>query len=73
MKVSDPIIFGQAVGVLLEDFVAKHDDVLRELGMDYNLGLSDLEERIAALPAQNAPNSKPILRRALPPIHRFTW
>jgi isocitrate dehydrogenase len=51
MKVSDPIIFGQAVGVLLEDFVAKHDDVLRELGMDYNLGLSDLEARIAALPA----------------------
>jgi isocitrate dehydrogenase len=37
--------------VLLEDFVAKHDDVLRELGMDYNLGLSDLEARIAALPA----------------------
>ena len=51
MKVSDPIIFGQAVGVLLEDFVAKHDDVLRELGMDYNLGLSDLEARIASLPA----------------------
>ena len=51
MKVSDPIIFGQAVGALLEDFVVKHDDVLRELGMDYNLGLSDLEARIAKLPA----------------------
>ena len=51
MKVSDPIIFGQAVGVLLEDFVAKQDDVLRELGMNYNLGLSDLEARIASLQA----------------------
>lgn len=49
MKVSDPIIFGQAVAVLLEDFVAKHGDVLRDLGMDYNLGLSDLEARIATL------------------------
>ena len=51
MKVSDPIIFGKAVSVLLEEFVARHEATLNELGMDYNLGLSDLEARIANLPA----------------------
>ncbi len=50
MKVSDPIIFGHAVAILLENFAAKHGAILDELGMDYNLGLSDLEARIATLP-----------------------
>ncbi len=50
MKVSDPIIFGHAVAILLEDFVEKHGTILDELGMDYKLGLSDLEARIATLP-----------------------
>ena len=49
MKVSDPIIFGHAVAILLENFVAKHRSILEGLGMDYNLGLSDLEARIATL------------------------
>jgi isocitrate dehydrogenase len=49
MKVSDPIIFGHAVAILLEDFVEKHGTILDELGIDYNLGLSDLEARIATL------------------------
>ena len=49
MKVSDPIIFGHAVAILLEDFAEKHATILDELGMDYKLGLSDLEARIATL------------------------
>ncbi len=49
MKVSDPIIFGEAVAILLEDFAEEHGTILNELGMDYKLGLSDLEARIATL------------------------
>ena len=52
MKVSDPIIFGQAVQVLLDDFIAKHRGTLDELGFNVNLGLADLEARIAGLPAE---------------------
>ena len=51
MKVSDPIIFGHAVAILLEDFAEKHGTILDELGIDYKLGLSDLEARIATLSA----------------------
>jgi len=50
MKVSDPIIFGHAVAILVEDFAEKHGTTLNDLGVDYNLGLSDLEARIATLP-----------------------
>ena len=49
MKVSDPIIFGHAVAIFLEDFVEKHGTKLDEMGMDCKLGLSDLEARIATL------------------------
>jgi isocitrate dehydrogenase len=51
MKVSDPIIFGQAVQVLLDGFIEKHGPTLDELGFNVNLGLVDLEARIATLPA----------------------
>ncbi len=51
MKVSDPIIFGHAVAILLEDFARDNGAILDELGIDYQLGLSDLEARIATLPA----------------------
>ncbi len=49
MKVSDPIIFGEAVAILLEDFAEEHGTILNELGLDYKLGLGDLEARIATL------------------------
>ncbi len=51
MKVADPIIFGHVVSVLLEDFIAKHETLLRDMEFNPNLGLSDLEQRIASLPA----------------------
>jgi len=50
MKVSDPIIFGQAVYVLLESFINKHNQILDKIGFNVNLGLIDLEARIAGLP-----------------------
>ncbi|MDV7270031.1 NADP-dependent isocitrate dehydrogenase [Thioclava sp. A2] len=57
MKVSDPIIFGHFVSVYLEDFIAKHDAALKELGWNPNSGIGDLEARIkgnAALEADLA-------------------
>ncbi|MFD3189157.1 NADP-dependent isocitrate dehydrogenase [Sedimentitalea sp. HM32M-2] len=47
MKVSDPIIFGHAVSVFLEDFFAKHGAALETLGVNPNSGIGDIESRIA--------------------------
>ncbi|SDI46129.1 NADP-dependent isocitrate dehydrogenase [Propionivibrio dicarboxylicus] len=50
MKVSDPVIFGHAVSVFFADVFAKHADVLKSIGANPNLGLGDLEAKIATLP-----------------------
>jgi isocitrate dehydrogenase len=50
MKVSDPIIFGHAVSVFLEDLFKKHAETFAELGVDPNSGIGALEARIATLP-----------------------
>ncbi|MDK3075754.1 NADP-dependent isocitrate dehydrogenase [Sedimentitalea sp. JM2-8] len=50
MKVSDPIIFGHAVSVYLEDFFAKHGEALDALGVNPNSGIGDIEARIAGNP-----------------------
>ena len=50
MKVSDPIIFGHAVSVFLEDVFAKHAATFEELGVDPNSGIGELEARVATLP-----------------------
>ncbi|MEY8831233.1 NADP-dependent isocitrate dehydrogenase [Sedimentitalea sp. XS_ASV28] len=47
MKVSDPIIFGHAVSVYLEEFFARHGDTLDALGVNPNSGIGDIEARIA--------------------------
>ncbi len=47
MKVSDPIIFGHAVSVYLEDFFAKHGATLAGLGVSPNSGIGDIQARIA--------------------------
>ena len=52
MKVADPIIFGHVVSVLLQDFITNHASVLDSIGFNPNLGLSDLEQRLAGLPAE---------------------
>ena len=51
MKVADPIVFGHVVSVLLQDFIAKHQSILDSIGFNPNLGLNDLEQRLAGLPA----------------------
>jgi len=49
MKVSDPIIFGHAVEVYYKDAFAKHKDTFEELGVDANLGLASIYEKVQTL------------------------
>ncbi|WP_178863939.1 NADP-dependent isocitrate dehydrogenase [Thiomicrorhabdus cannonii] len=51
MKVSDPIIFGQAVEVFFKDVFDKHAETFKQLGVNANNGLGDLFAKIATLPA----------------------
>ena len=52
MKVSDPIIFGHCVRVFFKDLVAKHGEVLDELGVDFRNGFGDLVAKLESLPAE---------------------
>jgi len=55
MKVSDPIMFGHAVSVFYQDTLAKHAQVLENIGFNPNNGIGDLYARIQSLPeAQRA-------------------
>lgn len=51
MKISDPMIFGHAVEVYFKDLLAKHDDTLSPLGIDFRNGFGDLVAKIESLPA----------------------
>jgi isocitrate dehydrogenase len=46
MKISDPIMFGHAFEIFFEDVFAKYADTFKELGVNPNLGMSDLEKKI---------------------------
>ncbi len=46
MKISDPIMFGHAFEVFFEDVFTKYADLFKELGVNPNLGMSDLEKKI---------------------------
>lgn len=50
MKVSDPIIFGQAVRVFFKDVFDKYGKELQEAGADPNSGLGDVLNAINSLP-----------------------
>ncbi|MHC8401757.1 NADP-dependent isocitrate dehydrogenase [Pseudomonas sp. MDT1-17] len=52
MKVSDPIMFGQIVAEFYKDALAKHADVLAQIGFNLNNGIGDLYARIKALPVE---------------------
>ncbi|MBC3374971.1 NADP-dependent isocitrate dehydrogenase [Pseudomonas sp. SWRI92] len=52
MKVSDPIMFGQIVAEYYKDALAKHAQVLEQIGFNLNNGIGDLYARIKALPAE---------------------
>jgi len=47
MKISDPIMFGHAFEIFFADVFAKHADTFAELGVNPNMGMSDLEKKIA--------------------------
>ncbi len=51
MKVSDPILFGHAVSVYLNDVFNKHAETLQQLGVNPNNGLGALYAQIKTLPA----------------------
>ncbi|MEL6531667.1 MAG: NADP-dependent isocitrate dehydrogenase [Pseudomonadota bacterium] len=46
MKVSDPILFGYAVRAFLAPVFETHGEAMAELGVNPNLGLGDLMERV---------------------------
>ncbi|MGB6452295.1 MAG: NADP-dependent isocitrate dehydrogenase, partial [Steroidobacteraceae bacterium] len=50
MKISDPIMFGHAVGVYFEGALVKHAAVMRQLGVNPNNGVGDVYAKIQALP-----------------------
>ncbi|HEV2719326.1 MAG TPA: NADP-dependent isocitrate dehydrogenase [Thermoanaerobaculia bacterium] len=50
MKVSDPILFGHAVCVFFQDVFEKHSAAFKAAGVNPNLGLGDLFEKIQSLP-----------------------
>ena len=55
MKVSDPILFGHAVSVYLQDVFAKHGALLASIGVNPNNGLAALFAKVETLPeAQRA-------------------
>ncbi len=49
MKVSDPIIFGQAVEVFFKDVFEKHAKTFQKLGVNVKNGLGDVFAKIATL------------------------
>lgn len=51
MKVSDPILFGEAVKVYYKDVFAKHAATFAEIGVNPNNGLGDVYAKIQSLPA----------------------
>jgi isocitrate dehydrogenase len=50
MKVSDPVMFGHCVSVFYQDVFTKHAEVMKELGVNVNNGLSELYTKIGNLP-----------------------
>lgn len=52
MKVSDPVIFGDAIRVYYNDLFEKHGETLEKLGWEPRFGMQDLENRIESLPEE---------------------
>jgi isocitrate dehydrogenase len=65
MKVSDPIIFGHAVGVYFKDLCHKHSATFEEMGVDFNNGFGDLIARLDTLPADKKSEIEADIKSAL--------
>ncbi|MEA3354762.1 MAG: NADP-dependent isocitrate dehydrogenase, partial [Campylobacterota bacterium] len=47
MKISDPIMFGHGFEIFFEEVFTKYADTFKQLGVNPNMGMSDLEKKIA--------------------------
>jgi len=65
MKVSDPIIFGNAVAVYFEDVFTKHAKTFAEIGVNVNNGLGDVYNKITSLPADKQAEIKADIDEAI--------
>jgi isocitrate dehydrogenase len=65
MKVSDPILFGHAVSVYLQDVFTKHGALLASAGVNPNNGLDALYAKVDALPAADRDAVKADIAAAL--------
>ncbi len=61
MKVSDPVIFGDAIRVYYKKLFEKHGKELEEIGFDPNKGLIDLENKLSKLPPEKQEEIKKTL------------
>ncbi len=52
MKISDPIMFGHAFQVFFKEVFDKYADVFAEVKVNPNLGMNDLEKKIAGHPKE---------------------
>ncbi len=52
MRVSDPVIFGDAIRVYYKELFEKHGKELEEIGFNPNNGLVDLENKLSKLPEE---------------------
>jgi len=61
MKVSDPVIFGDAIRVYYKKLFERHGKELEEIGFDPNKGLIDLENKLSKLPPEKQEEIKKTL------------
>ncbi len=47
MKISDPIMFGHGFEIFFEEVFTKYADTFKEVGVNPNMGMSDLEKKIS--------------------------
>ncbi|MEP2704722.1 MAG: NADP-dependent isocitrate dehydrogenase [Roseibium sp.] len=65
MKVSDPIIFGHCVKTFLKGVFDKHATTFAELGVNPDLGIGDLDAKVASLPSDKASEIQADIKAAL--------
>ncbi len=61
MRVSDPVIFGDAIRVYYKELFEKHGKELEEIGFNPNNGLVDLENKLSKLPEEKQKEIKKTL------------
>jgi len=66
MKVSDPVIFGDAIRVYYKKLFDRHAKELEEIGFDPNKGLIDLENKLSKLP----PEKQEEIRKTIEEIYQ---